>query len=128
MKCLKLASEMTKSPTFSNFQGFHAFFPNFRPTLWIGTLKRVNKERMCCLVCFSEKFRAVCYMKNSQIDTENNKKPKSSNFQFFYCIFCNGLDGFLDRNDLKGQQGKNWLSSRLSRRVCCSFLRENFPK
>ena len=64
------------------------FFPNFRQTLWIGTLKRVNKERMCYPVGFPEEFIVVFQVKMFQIDTENDKKPKMCEFSMFLCIFC----------------------------------------
>ena len=35
------------------------FFQNFRRFLWIGTLKRVNKERICCPLGFSEELIPV---------------------------------------------------------------------
>ena len=41
------------------FKGSGHFFPNFRRTLWIGTLKRVNKERMWCSIGFSDEFIAA---------------------------------------------------------------------
>ena len=45
----------------------------------------------------------------SQIDTENDKKPKIFNFQRIYAFF----DRIRDWNVSKGQQGKRWLSSSL---------------
>ena len=44
---------------FSIFKDFMHFFPNFWQTLWIETLKRVNKERMCCPLGFLEELSAV---------------------------------------------------------------------
>ena len=44
---------------FSIFQRFYAFSPNFRQTLWIGTLEKVKKERMGCPVGFLEELSAV---------------------------------------------------------------------
>ena len=40
-----------KMRQYFNFQRFYAFFPIFRRTLWIGTLKMVTKERLCSPVC-----------------------------------------------------------------------------
>ena len=39
---------------FSIFKDFMHFSPNFRQTLWIGTLEKVKKERMGCPVGFSK--------------------------------------------------------------------------
>ena len=57
------------------------FFPNFRQTLWIETTKRVSNKGICCPIDSSEEFIAVCFVKMSQIDTENDKNPKV--FKFF---------------------------------------------
>ena len=73
------------------------FFPNFRRTLRMGTLKRVNKETMCCLVGFPEEFIAVLQVKMFQIDTENDKKHIFPVFQSFYAFslkFPRGLECF----------------------------------
>ena len=47
---------------------------NFRQASWIGKLKSVNLERICCPVGFQEDFSAVFGMKKSRIGTENDKK------------------------------------------------------
>ena len=54
---------------------------------WIGTLKRVDKEKMCCPEGLFEEFIAVFQVKVIQIDTENDKIPKFSKFQRLYTIF-----------------------------------------
>ena len=71
------------------------FFPNFSRSLWIGTLKRINKEKMCCPVGFFEVLFTVFQVTMSQIDTENDKKPKFSNFQSFYAFFVKVSTVFL---------------------------------
>ena len=50
--------------------------------------KRVNKERICCLVGFYEEIIAVFLRKISQIDTQNEEKPKIFKFSLFLCCFC----------------------------------------
>ena len=85
--------------------------PNFRQTSSTATFKRVNKERMCRPVDFSEEFVAVFIVKMSQIDTEDDKNPKFSNFQSFYAFFVEVSTNFEDWKILKGQQGKSWSSS-----------------
>ena len=88
-KCLKLTPKMTKIPKFFNFQRFHAFFPNFRQTLWIGTLKRVNKDGICCSVGFSGKFYAVFRWKCLKLTPKMTKNSKFFNFQRFHAFFPN---------------------------------------
>ena len=56
-RCLKLTTKITKK--FKSFPIFKDFMHFFRRTSWIETLKRVNKEGMCCPVVFSEEFNAV---------------------------------------------------------------------
>ena len=46
----------------------------------------------------------------SQIDTENDKKPKIFQISYFMHFLLVSTD-FLDWNVLNGQQGKGWLSS-----------------
>ena len=72
---------------FSIFKDFMCFSPNFRETLWIGTLKRVNKERMCCLLAFLEEITAVFQVTLLQIDIENDKEPRIFQFSKVLCIF-----------------------------------------
>ena len=60
MKMSQIDTEKDKIlRNFSIFKDFMCFSPNFRQTLWIGTLERVNKERMCCPVGFLEELSAV---------------------------------------------------------------------
>ena len=82
---------MTKIPEiFSIFKDFMHFFPNFCQTLWIETLKRVNKEVMCYPVGLLEEISAVFYMTLSQIYTENYKDPRNfSIFKDFMHFFPN---------------------------------------
>ena len=54
--------------------------------------KRVNKERICCLVGFYEEIIAVFLRKISQIDTQNEEKPKIFKFSLFLCCFCQIID------------------------------------
>ena len=48
----------------------------FRQTSLIGLLKMVIKGRICCALVFYEEIIAVFKFKKSQIETENDKKPK----------------------------------------------------
>ena len=41
-----------------------------------------------CPVGFSEEFIAVFQVKMFQINTENDKNPKSFQYSKFLCIFC----------------------------------------
>ena len=79
MKVSQIDTENDKNlKSFPIFKDFIHFFPSFRLTLWIGTLKRINKEGMCCPVGFSKKFNAVFQVKMSQIDTKKDKKTQNS--------------------------------------------------
>ena len=69
-----------KKQNFLIFQRFYAIFRTFRQTLWIASLKRVNKEKMCCPIGYSEELSAFFKMKMFQIDKENDKKNRI--FQF----------------------------------------------
>ena len=60
MKMSQIDTKKDQNPrNFLIFKDFMHFFPNFWQTLWIETLKRVNKERMCCPVGFLEELSAV---------------------------------------------------------------------
>ena len=55
MKIAQIDTEKGKNPkNFPTFKDFMHFFPIFRQPFWIGTLKRVNKEKMCYPVSFSK--------------------------------------------------------------------------
>ena len=116
---------MTNFPNFSISQSFYAFFSNFWQTLWIGRLKKVNKEKKCCPVGFSVALISVFEVNMSQITTEFDKKHKIFQFSKTLCIFFKLLTVFMDWNADKSQQGKNVLSSRLFRWVNFIFLSEN---
>ena len=64
-------------------------------------------------------------MKMSQIDTENDKNSKTFIISKIYALSSKFPTDFVDWNVEKGQQGKNVLSNRLFRRICCTFLSEN---
>ena len=49
------------------------FSQNIRRALWIRTLKKVNLERICCQVGFSEDLIAIFSVNMFQIDTKNDK-------------------------------------------------------
>ena len=55
-------------------------------------VKRVNIEKMFCPVGFFEEFITVFYVTMSQIETENNEKPKIFQFSKFSCILRHILD------------------------------------
>ena len=77
-----------------------------------------------CPVGFFEEVFAVVQMKNSQIDTENDKNPKVFYFSNFLRIFVKFLKDFVNWIVLKCHQGNGWLSSSLFRRVFGIFLQE----
>ena len=89
MKKSQIDTEIDKNPKSFQIQRFYAIFPrNFQRTLWIGTLNKVNKERICCPVGFFEDFIAVFWVKMSQIETKNAKKLKVFPFSKCFSIFC----------------------------------------
>ena len=90
MKSLKMTPKRSKISKVSNFQCFSAFFPKFATDFVKWNVEEGHKKKMCCPVGFSKQFIAVYSVILSQIDTDNNKKPKTF------------------------QQGSNWFSSSLS--------------
>ena len=87
-------------------------------------LKRVNKERVCCLVFFSEAIMAVFKLKISQIGTEFDKKnPKFAKLKVL-CNFCQIFEKFRELECSNTQHDRNLLSSSLFRRDNCCFLSE----
>ena len=52
-------------------------------------IEKGQQVKMCCLVGFSEELFAVWYVKMSQIDSENDKNLKISQFSKILCIFSN---------------------------------------
>ena len=74
-------------------------------------LKRVNKERVCCLVVFYEEIIAVFKLKN--ISNWHRNRQKTQTFQSFHANFVEFPIHFVDWNVENGQQNKNWLSSSL---------------
>ena len=85
-------------------------FPNFRRTLWIGTIKFVNNERFCCPAGFSKEPIPVFKLKCLEL---TQKKTKNTNFSIFKFAFVKLSTDFVDWNVLKGQQGTNCLSRSL---------------
>ena len=73
------------------------FLSYFRKTSWIRMLKMLNMALIRCPEGFSEETVAVFEMKMSQVDTENDKIPKTFQFSKVLCsspkIF-DGLCGF----------------------------------
>ena len=59
------------------------FLSIFRQITWVRMLKRFNKARILCPVCFSEEMIVVFQIKKSEIDTENEKNPKIFLFSNF---------------------------------------------
>ena len=57
---------------------------------------------MWCSVGFSEDFIAVFLMKMSQIETENAKNPKFSQFQNVYAFFVNVSTDIVDWKVFRG--------------------------
>ena len=72
-------------------------------------LKTLNMAPVYCPVGIPEKINALFQLTKSQIDTANDKYPKVFHFSTVYAF----LADFVDFNVLKGQQGKDWLSSLL---------------
>ena len=91
-KMPKLTAKMTKTQNFPIFKVFMHILSNFRQTSSTTTFKRVNKERMCRPVDFSEEFVAVFIVKMSHIDTENGKNIKIFQFSKILCIFGESFD------------------------------------
>ena len=111
-----------KSPQkYPILKDFMHFVSKFRQTLWIGTLKKVNKERMCSPVGFSDGLISVFQVKISQIPTDYDKIPQLFQVSKFLCIFFKFLTDFVDWKFGKGQQGKKVLSSGLFRSVFSVF-------
>ena len=118
---------MNKTPKFSNFEIFYAFFQFFRRTSSIGTLKRDCRERKCYLVDFSEKIIAVFEVKMSQIDTGNDKNPKLPVLKDFM-HFSKFSTDFVSWNVEKGPQGKNVLSSMRRKKTNAILQTKTFRK
>ena len=73
-------------------------------------LKMLNMALISCPVGFSEEIIAVFQMQKSQIDTENEKKPKDfMQISNILCIFVKVPTDFVDRKVLRGQRGNGWL-------------------
>ena len=126
LKMSQTNTEYDKSSWIFQFAKFYAtFFSNFWQTLWIGTLKKVNKERTCSPVGFSDGLISVFQVKISQSTTDYDKIHQIFQVSKFLCIFFKFLTDFVDWNNEKSQQGKNVLSSRLFWCVNFSFLSEN---
>ena len=62
----------------------------------------------------------------SQIDIQNDKKPKIFQFPKFSCIFVEGSADFVDSNVENGKQGTNVLSSMLKKEK--NEVIQNCPK
>ena len=110
-----------KSPNCPILKDIMQFVSNFRQILWIRTLNKVNKERMCSPVGFSDALFSVFWVKVSQINTEYDKNPQTFQFSKNLCILFKFVTDFVNLNVENGQEGKNVLSSRLFWRVYCSF-------
>ena len=61
-------------------------FPNFRRTLWIGTIKRVNNERMCCPVGFSKELIPVFKLKCLELTQKKRKNTKFFHFSNLHLL------------------------------------------
>ena len=101
------------------------FFPEISTNFvdWNG--RKVNNERMCCLVGFCKEINAVFQVKMFKIKTENDKNPKIFQIPKFLCIFSTFLTNYVNWNNEKDQQVKNVLSKRLFRRVKYCLLSGN---
>ena len=55
--------------------------------------KRVNKERVCCLVVFYEEIIVVFLNENClKLTPTMRKKPKIFKYSMFLCSFCQIID------------------------------------
>ena len=72
---------------------------------------------MCCPVCFYEELLVVLFSEMSQIDTENDKKPK--NFPIFrdFMHLSIFLIDFVNWTVQKSRQGKTVLSRMLRKEI-----------
>ena len=50
-------------------------------------LKLLNMALICCPIVLARDITAVFELKISQIDTENNKNPKTFHILKFFCLF-----------------------------------------
>ena len=101
------------------------FSSNFGSGSLVGTLKKVNKEKICCTVVFCHELNAVFQVKMFKINTKIDKKPKNFKFPKFLCVFSTFLTVYVDWNNEKDQQEKSVLSNRLFRRVKHCLLSGN---
>ena len=93
LKKSKLAPNLRKNPqNFPIFKNFMQLLSKIRQTLRIGMLKTVVKVRICRAVVFYEKIITVFMLKNFQIGTEIDKKPKIFKLSMFLCSFCQLYD------------------------------------
>ena len=109
--------KMRKFDNIPVFLRFNAIFVNFSIDI---VDQNVENDQQGTNTLFNRLFQeliAVFQIKVSQIDTENDKKPKTFHFSIFFAIFVKFLTDFVNCNVEKGQQGKNLLSSRLFRKV-----------
>ena len=74
-----------------------------------------------CSVGLSEEIIAVFHMKKSQVDIENDKNPKISQFSKSLCIFSRIFDGLCGLEQGKRSKRKECVV----RRVYYIFVNEN---
>ena len=78
--------------SFLLFEDFKHFSPNFRQTLSIERLKRVNKEKYVLSSMLRKEINAVLHRKLSGMDIEKDKiSKKNSNFLILF-TFCQNSD------------------------------------
>ena len=82
------------------------FLLKFRRLRGLECFKGSTMKKLVRPVVFNEEILAMFCLKMSQIDTENDKSPKSFQFLKISCIFSKFLTDFVNWNVEKGQQGK----------------------
>ena len=87
-------------------QSFMHFLLKFHRLHGVECFKGSTMKKLVRPVVFNEEITAMFCLKMSQIDTENDKNPKSFQFSKISCIFSNFLTDFVNWNVEKGQQGK----------------------
>ena len=125
---------MTKTPNFSIFQSLYFFF-GFDRLRGLGRFKGSARKRLVVQYFFMSRYLQCCERKYLKFTPKMTKTPKFSIFQSFHAFFVKFLKDFVNLKDLKVQQGKIWLFSRLNeefiaffRMKMCQIDTENYKK
>ena len=82
------------------------FLLKFHRLRGLECFKGSTMKKLVRPVVFNEEITGMFCLKMSQIDTENDKNPKSFQFSKISCIFSKFLTDFVNWNVEKGPQGK----------------------